>query len=397
MLHSVIDCVVAIERVGPAADGNCYTMQGLSMNHLAAPLELLLINPPEVNADIIPKNPYDNGRVVPVTPASVLAMEDRKANQHDEQLSEDDRAALLSLLQSDAELTDEQFELLSCLAPLSVDEASIEMTDAAKEKSDVNWNAGTETEFEVSKHDYSNCTNMTMDELMAELPPPPKNHHSQECMNNDAEFSVDPDNNNNNLTFNSNIASIGIGDGGNEIGMGKIRSMVSSSQIPNASTIACVIPTDHLLAASVSNWGGYALVAAMVVILLHEGDEIEDEYNTKKHNDNGKHKNEMMKFGAIVDSLSCSCACPRATSILSTEVLNTSCAQDLVEKSLFLKNQYLTSREQQLRACQGLLDAGARDGISKECALTVDGMPFDISLKVLDDVNDIVLASLVQL
>jgi len=49
--------------------------------------------------------------------------------------------------------------------------------------------------------------------------------------------------------------SIGIGDGGNEIGMGNVRDAVSSLSIRGAVT-AC----DELLIADVSNWGAYALI-----------------------------------------------------------------------------------------------------------------------------------------
>ena len=49
--------------------------------------------------------------------------------------------------------------------------------------------------------------------------------------------------------------SIGIGDGGNEIGMGNVRDTVSSLSIRGAVT-AC----DELLIADVSNWGAYALI-----------------------------------------------------------------------------------------------------------------------------------------
>lgn len=57
-----------------------------------------------------------------------------------------------------------------------------------------------------------------------------------------------------------------VGDGGNEVGMGKVYGKVLSSKIANAKEIACVVPTDHLIIASVSNWGGYALCAATAVL-----------------------------------------------------------------------------------------------------------------------------------
>jgi hypothetical protein len=59
------------------------------------------------------------------------------------------------------------------------------------------------------------------------------------------------------------VTTIGIGDGGNEIGMGKIAWRTISRNIPNGGLIACRVPTDHLIVAGVSNWGGYALAAGV--------------------------------------------------------------------------------------------------------------------------------------
>jgi hypothetical protein len=57
------------------------------------------------------------------------------------------------------------------------------------------------------------------------------------------------------------ITTIGIGDGGNEIGMGNLPWEVLKRAITTGpgGRIACRIPTDHLLLAGVSNWGAYAL------------------------------------------------------------------------------------------------------------------------------------------
>lgn len=55
--------------------------------------------------------------------------------------------------------------------------------------------------------------------------------------------------------------SVGIGDGGNEIGMGNLAPV-----IPLVTTLAgppCTTPTTRLVVASVSNWGAWGLVAAM--------------------------------------------------------------------------------------------------------------------------------------
>ena len=58
--------------------------------------------------------------------------------------------------------------------------------------------------------------------------------------------------------------TIGIGDGGNEIGMGKIPHETIVKNIPNGDLIHCRVPTDHLIVAGVSNWGAYALAAGRV-------------------------------------------------------------------------------------------------------------------------------------
>ena len=60
--------------------------------------------------------------------------------------------------------------------------------------------------------------------------------------------------------------SIGIGDGGNEIGMGKIPHETIVKNIPNGDLIHCRVPTDYLIVAGVSNWGAYALAAGVALL-----------------------------------------------------------------------------------------------------------------------------------
>jgi hypothetical protein len=57
--------------------------------------------------------------------------------------------------------------------------------------------------------------------------------------------------------------TIGIGDGGNEIGMGSIPHETIVRNIPNGDSIHCRVPVDHLIVAGVSNWGAYALGAGV--------------------------------------------------------------------------------------------------------------------------------------
>jgi hypothetical protein len=53
--------------------------------------------------------------------------------------------------------------------------------------------------------------------------------------------------------------TVGIGDGGNEIGMGALPAGMIAANIPRGETIACRVPTDHLIVCGVSNWGAWAL------------------------------------------------------------------------------------------------------------------------------------------
>jgi hypothetical protein len=66
--------------------------------------------------------------------------------------------------------------------------------------------------------------------------------------------------------------TIGVGDGGNEIGMGRARRRLLRAGGPMA-RVASVVPADHLVVAGVSNWGAYGIVAALAHLtgrpLLH--------------------------------------------------------------------------------------------------------------------------------
>jgi hypothetical protein len=60
--------------------------------------------------------------------------------------------------------------------------------------------------------------------------------------------------------------TIGIGDGGNEIGMGKVPYATICKNIPNGELVACRTATDFLIVAGVSNWGAYALAAGVMLL-----------------------------------------------------------------------------------------------------------------------------------
>jgi hypothetical protein len=66
--------------------------------------------------------------------------------------------------------------------------------------------------------------------------------------------------------------TIGVGDGGNEIGMGNVRPRLLRAGA-HLARIACTVRVDHLVVAGTSNWGAYGIVAALEALtgiaLLH--------------------------------------------------------------------------------------------------------------------------------
>jgi hypothetical protein len=92
--------------------------------------------------------------------------------------------------------------------------------------------------------------------------------------------------------------TIGIGDGGNEIGMGKIPHEIVARDIPNGDLIHCRVATDHLIVAGVSNWGAYALAAG--VLLLRGSQPPGDLFDPDRER---AILEEMVKAGPLVDGV----------------------------------------------------------------------------------------------
>jgi len=59
---------------------------------------------------------------------------------------------------------------------------------------------------------------------------------------------------------------LAVGDGGNEIGMGRLPAGLIARTVPRGAEIACATSCDHLVVAGVSNWGAYGLMAALAVL-----------------------------------------------------------------------------------------------------------------------------------
>lgn len=61
------------------------------------------------------------------------------------------------------------------------------------------------------------------------------------------------------------VKTLGIGDGGNEVGMGVFYDKLAA-MLPGYSNCLSVVRTDIVLPVDVSNWGAYALIAALSLI-----------------------------------------------------------------------------------------------------------------------------------
>jgi hypothetical protein len=72
------------------------------------------------------------------------------------------------------------------------------------------------------------------------------------------------------------LVTVGIGDGGNEIGMGCVRGRVIRD-VASGAKIASVVRTDYLVVAGTSNWGAWGLTAHLGLAtgreLLHTAEE----------------------------------------------------------------------------------------------------------------------------
>jgi hypothetical protein len=60
------------------------------------------------------------------------------------------------------------------------------------------------------------------------------------------------------------VVTVGVGDGGNEVGMGRVRGRIGRD-VPHGARIASVVRTDHLVVAGTSNWGAWGVTAHLAL------------------------------------------------------------------------------------------------------------------------------------
>ena len=105
------------------------------------------------------------------------------------------------------------------------------------------------------------------------------------------------------------ISTTSIGDGGNELGMGKVKQLVET-HVKHGKEIACVVACNYLITAGVSNWAGYALAVGMHVLYtcpihmryVRRGLEKVDEETKKKEDFVNTVKQVLHKWAASHDN-----------------------------------------------------------------------------------------------
>jgi hypothetical protein len=127
---------------------------------------------------------------------------------------------------------------------------------------------------------------------------------------------------------------IAIGDGGNELGMGKVfDKIVNNPKILNGEKIGCAVAADCLIAASVSNWGGYALAASAAMAIA---------------------------------------------------------GTDATQVKTWI-DRCLPSEQEEIALLNRCVAVGCRDGVSGKNEATVDGMPLETSMQCLRDIHEAAL------
>jgi len=161
----------------------------------------------------------------------------------------------------------------------------------------------------------------------------------------------------------ASVQSVGIGDGGNEVGMGKVlKRILASKRIGKAEHIACCTSTTWLLAASVSNWGGYALSCALAVVAAEAAEAKVEKGNNEAVNGFGDMMRNRDDGGG-------------------REGGRRRRREEWVE-------QLVVTETQDQKVLEAIVVAGARDGITGERKAWVDGMPGEVSLAMLRELRE---------
>jgi len=176
------------------------------------------------------------------------------------------------------------------------------------------------------------------------------------------------------------IKTIGIGDGGNEVGMGKVYDKIIASKIMNGKDIACVVSANHLIISSVSNWGGYALAAAIGLVSLKH-------HLTHSSTETTPSPSPVIGGSSTANSIELSSHATATTATATVqEYKSFNIRKDLINTTI---NQFLPTNIEEINKCARIVSSGARDGISGKLEMMVDGMEIEKSLELLDEFRNL--------
>ena len=218
----------------------------------------------------------------------------------------------------------------------------------------------------------------------------------------------------------SSFVSIGVGDGGNEVGMGKVRGRVLGSSVPQAAKVSCVVAADHLLVCGVSNWGGTAIAAALMLLAHDDENRVLQERQERlpvgqaaeAEAEGGERGGGGGGGGgssaAAEQAASGSEANPNSSVVGVCESSGAVSSMDLREQDAPMRARdcYQTKLAYPLRRAwaeglpsdaddvavlEAMVAAGCRDGCSQRNEATVDGLPFEDSLQINRALKEIFL------
>lgn len=161
-----------------------------------------------------------------------------------------------------------------------------------------------------------------------------------------------------------------IGDGGNELGMGKVAGEVAA-HVAHGERIACSVAADHLVAATVSNWGAYALTASAAVLLA------ERQFHDRA---------ESRRLGALVSPMLLLPTVAEEAAVMEA-LMHAGICDGVSRKSRLLRPPLRVCRCSAVAIVSPLLPWSA---CAEEVAATMDGLPFDLSLRVVTELRQAV-------
>ena len=388
------DAVIAIERPGPNKYGEYMTMRGRPMTHLIAPLEDIIAYKSGVSGHVLELFSHDCGDIDLSEAMLPMSDDDNVALKSGGSRSLGQSSSATSAVVAEPDLDDDSGYMLEALHSLNSSKSTVFVgIDDLPAEGEHTPSPDREGHDRISGS-YQ-AVSLTMSTYSIEgatyLTPPPtptstpinRTHASSALLSEDTGVSPhEPSRLRQSLSWSHSrsppvrapFLSIGIGDGGNEVGMGKIYSeLLLESSIPNVKDIACIVPTTYNIASSVSDWGGYALACAITIYsvyltLQHDQqqqsvqvqDESEEDEEAVVHNNESDNKQTFERMSDI---------------------------EALIE-------QWVVSEEKESELCRVMVAGGARDGITHANALTVDGLPWSESIQVLTHLKAILSEAL---